>query len=70
VRALAAAVVAVLDDPSAAAVRAEAAHARLATDFSWPAIAAATAALYARTRRRPRQPLARPVVLERALRHR
>lgn len=70
VGALAAAVVAVLDDPSAAAVRAEAAHARLATDFSWPAIAAATAALYARTRRRPRQPLARPVVLERALRHR
>ncbi|UZJ25636.1 glycosyltransferase family 4 protein [Rhodococcus antarcticus] len=70
VRALAAAVVAVLDDPRAAAARAEAAHARLATDFSWPAIAAATAELYARTRRRPREPLARPVIVERALRHR
>lgn len=67
VAALADAVVAVLDDPVAAAERAEAAHARLATDFSWPAIAAATAEVYASTELRPREPLARPVIRERAL---
>ena len=67
VAALAGAVVAVLDDPIAAAERAEAAHARLATDFSWPAIAAATAEVYASTHRHPREPLARPVIVERAL---
>ena len=67
VAALAGAVVAVLDDPTAAAERAEAAHARLATDFSWPAIAAATAEVYAATHRRRREPLARPVIVERAL---
>ena len=48
----AAAVVAALDDPDAAVRRAGTARARLATDFAWPAIAADTAALYARTVRR------------------
>ena len=70
VPALAAAVVAVLHDPAAAAVRAAAAHRRLASDFSWPTIAAETAELYARTRQRPREPLGRPVIPERALRRR
>ncbi|NMO91230.1 glycosyltransferase family 4 protein [Actinomycetospora sp. TBRC 11914] len=46
------AVVAALDDPAAAHRRALAARDRLDTDFAWPAIAADTAALYARTRRR------------------
>jgi glycogen synthase len=48
----AAAVVAALDDRDAAHHRAETARARLATDFAWPAIAADTAALYARAVRR------------------
>ena len=48
----AAAVVAALDDPAAAARRADTARDRLATDFAWPAIAADTAALYARADRR------------------
>ena len=51
----AAAVIAALDDPGAAARRADAARARLATDFAWPAIAADTAALYARVHRRDPQ---------------
>jgi glycogen(starch) synthase len=54
----AAAVVAALDDPGAAARRADAARARLATDFAWPAIAADTAALYARVH--PREPRVAP----------
>ena len=48
----AAAVIAALDAPDAAHRRAVAARERLATDFAWPAIAADTAALYARTHRR------------------
>lgn len=67
VAALAVAVVAVLDDPAAAERRAAAAQARLATEFGWPGVAAATAELYARTDRAPRRPLARPVISERAL---
>jgi len=59
----AAAVIAALDDPGAARRRAVAARERLATDFAWPTIAADTAALYARTRRRdPSAPLGRPKI--------
>jgi glycogen(starch) synthase len=50
---IAAAVRAVLDDPKAAAARARVARARLATEFCWDTIAAATAEVYARARRRP-----------------
>jgi glycogen(starch) synthase len=46
VTALAGAVGAVLDDPEAAARRADAARARLAVDFEWARIAAGTAAVY------------------------
>lgn len=67
VGALATAVRTVLDDPGAASTRAGAAHARLAVDFGWPGVAAATAELYARTARRPRGALGRPVITERAL---
>jgi glycogen synthase len=52
----------VLDDPQAARARADAARRRLATDFDWAGIAAATATLYADTRRRPRAPLGRPKI--------
>jgi glycogen(starch) synthase len=59
----AAAVIAALDDPDAAARRAETARARLATDFAWPAIAADTTALYTRTLRRdPRPAPGRPKI--------
>ena len=47
VTALAGAVGAVLDDPEAAARRADTARARLAVDFDWARIAAGTAAVYA-----------------------
>jgi glycogen synthase len=57
------AVIAALDDPGAAARRADTARARLATDFAWPAIAADTAALYARVHRRdPRGAPGRPKI--------
>lgn len=52
----------VLDDPAAARRRAEAARARLATDFDWTRIAAGTAAVYAGARRRPPATLARPKI--------
>ncbi len=59
----AAAVVTALDDPEAAQRRAVAARERLDTDFAWPAIAADTAALYARARHRdPTTPLGRPKI--------
>jgi glycogen(starch) synthase len=59
----AAAVIAALDAPAAARRRAVAARERLDSDFAWPAIAADTAALYARTRRRePSAPLGRPKI--------
>ncbi|MGQ0573124.1 MAG: glycosyltransferase family 4 protein [Pseudonocardia sp.] len=45
---LARAVTGVLDDPAAARARAHAARERLAVDFDWTGIAAATAAVYAR----------------------
>jgi glycogen(starch) synthase len=57
------AVIAALDDPDAAARRAVTARARLATEFAWPAIAADTAALYARTvARDPRPAPGRPKI--------
>jgi glycogen synthase len=56
------AVRAVLDDPAAARARARAASRRLATDFDWNDIAAATARLYARARRRPTAVLGRPKI--------
>ncbi|PVZ14668.1 glycosyltransferase family 4 protein [Actinomycetospora cinnamomea] len=59
---LAAAVVRCLDDPVAARTRADAARARLDTDFAWPAIADDTAALYAATRPRPPTILGRPKI--------
>ena len=62
VRGIAAAVVAALDDPDAAARRAARARVRLNTDFAWPAIAADTAALYARTRPRTPDVLGRPKI--------
>jgi glycogen synthase len=59
---LAAAVGAVLDDPAAAARRAVAARARLASDFDWATIAAATADVYATARPRDRAELERPKI--------
>jgi glycogen(starch) synthase len=59
---LAAAVVRCLDDPGAAATRARAARARLATDFAWPAIAQQTADLYAAARPGPPRVLGRPKI--------
>ncbi|WP_433787038.1 glycosyltransferase family 4 protein [Actinomycetospora sp. CA-101289] len=59
---LAAAVVRCLDDPEAARTRADAARARLDTDFAWPAIAAETAALYGAVRPGPPLPLGRPKI--------
>ncbi|GAB2922763.1 glycosyltransferase family 4 protein [Rhodococcus aerolatus] len=64
---LAAAVRAVLDDPAAARTRAAAARERLAVDFSWPTIAAATAEVYAGAKRAERVPLGRPVVVDNPL---
>lgn len=52
----------VLDDPAAARARADAAHQRLATDFDWNTIAAATAAVYAATRRGPVRVMGRPKI--------
>ncbi|WP_127782651.1 glycosyltransferase family 4 protein [Rhodococcus sp. X156] len=52
----------VLDDPGAARERAQRARARLDTDFCWTSIAAATVDVYRAAHRRPRAPLARPVI--------
>lgn len=62
VEGLANAVDAVLRDPVAAARRAEAAKARLGSDFNWERIAADTAAVYAAAERGEREPLARPKI--------
>jgi glycogen(starch) synthase len=64
---LAAAVRAVLDDPVAAAERADRARARLGVDFGWPRIAAATAELYAGAKRADRVPLGRPALVDNPL---
>ncbi|AUS78099.1 glycosyltransferase family 1 protein [Actinoalloteichus sp. AHMU CJ021] len=59
---LAEAVRQVLDDPAAARQRADAAFARLATDFDWDRIAADTAREYEGASRRPATVLGRPKI--------
>jgi len=62
---IAAAVGTVLDDPDGAARRAEAARARLATEFDWDTIAEATARVYSEARRRaigPSESVGRPKI--------
>ena len=58
---------AVLDDPEAAQQRAIAARERLTSDFDWGTVARETAQVYLAAKRREREPLARPVIVERAL---
>ncbi|MFD4366448.1 glycosyltransferase family 4 protein [Rhodococcus sp. NPDC058521] len=57
----------VLDDPAAARVRADAARARLTSDFDWHKVAEDTLQIYAGAKRRVRHPLARPEIPERPL---
>ena len=64
---LAKAVVAVLDDPAAAARRARAARERLTSDFDWRTVADETAQVYLAAKRRERQPLPRLPIVEHAL---
>jgi glycogen(starch) synthase len=64
---LARAVRQVLDDPEAARRRAVAARERLTSDFDWATVARETAQVYLAAKRREREPLARPVIVERAL---
>jgi glycogen(starch) synthase len=64
---LANAVRTVLDNPDAAQHMAIAARDRLTSDFDWGAIADGTAQVYMAAKRREREPLARPVIVERAL---
>jgi glycogen synthase len=64
---LATAVRQVLDDPEAAQRRAVAARERLTSDFDWATVARETAQVYLAAKRREREPLARPVIVERAL---
>jgi glycogen synthase len=64
---LGAAVRVVLDDPEAAQRRAIAARERLTADFDWQTVARETAQVYLAAKRREREPLARPVIVERAL---
>lgn len=67
VRALATAVRAVLDDPAAAQRRADAARARLTSDFDWNTVAAETAQVYLAAKRREREPHRRRMIVEHAL---
>lgn len=67
---LAAAVQTVLNDPDAAQRRAEAARRRVVSDFDWHTVARETAQVYLAAKRIERRPRARPVIVERALRHR
>lgn len=67
VAALAAAVIAVLDDPAAAQRRAVAARARLTADFDWHTVAVHTAQLYLAAKRAERTPQARRTIPERPL---
>jgi glycogen(starch) synthase len=62
VPAIAAAVHAVLADPTAARTRARAARERLGVDFDWGRIATATAQVYASARIQDRGPLGRPKI--------
>ncbi|MEV3963510.1 glycosyltransferase family 4 protein [Nocardia sp. NPDC050193] len=61
------AVISVLDDPGAAQERAFAARERLTADFAWDVVAAETADIYSDAKRRVRNPLGRPVIVERPL---
>ncbi|MGY2061150.1 glycosyltransferase, partial [Nocardia gipuzkoensis] len=61
------AVVAVLDDPAAAQDRALAARERLTADFAWEVVAAETIQVYQAAKRRVRNPLGRPTIVERPL---
>ena len=56
------AVCAALDDPAAAQLRARRGRTRLGEEFTWQAVAAATAAVYRSARRRPDRPLGRPQI--------
>ena len=64
---LSAAVRAVLDDPEGAQQRAIAARERLTSDFDWGTVSRETAQVYQAAKRREKEPLARPVIVERAL---
>jgi glycogen(starch) synthase len=64
---LATAVRQVLDDPDEAQRRAIAARERLTSDFDWGTIANETAQVYLAAKRREREPLPRPDIVERAL---
>ncbi|MBS1694552.1 MAG: glycosyltransferase family 4 protein [Actinobacteria bacterium] len=64
---LAAAVRTVLDDPQAAQHRADAARARLNSDFDWHTVARETAQVYLAAKRRERAPLPRRPIVEHAL---
>ncbi|MFI2231158.1 glycosyltransferase family 4 protein [Nocardia testacea] len=61
------AVISVLDNPAAAQERAFAARERLTADFAWDVVAAETAGIYSDAKRRVRNPLGRPVIVERPL---
>jgi len=56
-----------LDDPEAARRRAVAARVRLTSDFDWSTIARETVQVYQAAKRLERQPLPRPVFVEKAL---
>jgi glycogen synthase len=62
-----AAVRCVLDDPAAAQRRAVAARERLTSDFHWGAVADETAQVYLAAKRREREPVARPVIVDHPL---
>lgn len=64
---LAATICGVLDDPSAAQLRAQAARQRLTSDFDWHTVAHETAQVYLAAKRRERQPQPRLPIVEHAL---
>lgn len=57
----------VLDDPAAAQDRAWAARERLTADFAWDVVAQETALVYQSAKRGVRNPMGRPVIVERPL---
>ena len=64
---LATAVRQVLNDPDKAQQRAIAARERLTSDFDWGTVANETAQVYLAAKRREREPLPRPIIVERGL---
>jgi glycogen(starch) synthase len=64
---LAAAIRVVLADPEGAQQRAVAARVRVSQGFAWDQVAARTAAVYEGAKRRVRQPLGRPAIVDRPL---